>query len=162
MSTASDLGRLGAAGLSTLWRGFVGALLCYVSAGLISWIAYAIVWFLNGDSAHWIREIWSGALGGAAGAYMGVWVLEHTLKRYPGRTIAWIYCSLWALAALILLIRAVVILLRIWPEYTVKDIADPMEFHQTVSGLAESAVFYYYLIRPKLNLMREHPSVLPS
>jgi hypothetical protein len=161
MWTASDLGRLGASGLSALWRGIAGAFLCYLCAGIVSWIAYAIVWLINGDTVHWLREIWSGALGGAAGAYMGIWVLEHTFKRYPGRSIAWIYCSLWALGALILLARTVVILLRIWPAYTVKDIATPLEFHQTVSGLAESAVFYYYLIRPKVNLMKEHQEVLP-
>jgi hypothetical protein len=162
MSTANNLAKVGAAGLSTLRRGFVGALLCYVSGGLISWVAYVIVRFLNGDSAHWIREIWAGLLGGAVGGYMGVWVLEHTLKRYPGRTIAWIYCSLWGLGAVILAIRAIIVLLRIWPEYGVKDVADPMEFHQSVAGLAESAIFYYCLIKPRQNLMMEHQSVLKS
>jgi hypothetical protein len=163
MSTAGNLGRLGAAGFSTLWRGFAGALLCYLCAGIVSWIAYAVIWFINGDTTHWLREISADLLGGAAGAYMGVWVLEHTLKRYPGRTIAWIYCSVWAIAVAMILIRLSNALFKFFPGYGWEDVfTDQIEFHQTVSGLAESAVFYHYLIRPNLNLMRDHQSVLSS
>ena len=163
MPVAEKIGRLGAAATSTLWRGIVGALLCYVTAGLIAWLAYfyffysipeAWTWAWSRGIWHWFKEIAAGLVGGVAGGCAGIWVLERVLKRYPGRTIAWIYCGLWIFGALGLLARVAGYFFL--PDIEWKDVTDPLEIHLVISSLGSCMVFYAGLIQPKQNLMLEH------
>jgi hypothetical protein len=62
----------------------------------------------------------------------------------------------------ITLLRAILVFFRVFPDIGVADIASPLEIHQMLSAAAESAVFYFLLIRPKVNLMRDHPSLVSS
>jgi hypothetical protein len=69
---------------------------------------------------------------------------------------------MWIFAAAITLLRAILVLFRVFPDVTSKDIATPIEIHQMISATAEGPIFYFYLVRPKLNLMREHPDLISS
>jgi hypothetical protein len=139
---------------STIWRGFCGAILCYTVAGIASFLIGSLAWLIRDDFAY-VKEAGSGLIGGCMGAEAGVWVLRLTLKRYPGRTIGWIYIAITALLLTILLIGTVWILVDPSDKPTLSGYLDKRTIFQSFSAIGESVIFYVTLIRPKINFMAE-------
>ncbi len=146
------MGKVEAVG-STIWRFVAGFLLLGIVSSLVSWVVYFVAFIFHGDDFFWVREVASALIGGAVGTFCGVWVLENWLKRFPGRTIAWVYIVMWGLAALMLLVRFLLVATGHGGGVTMKDVTTKLEIHQMIDAVAFCVVLWDKLIKPRENFM---------
>lgn len=102
----------------------------------------------------YIKEAVCGVIAGASGANAGVWVLNHTLKRYPGRTIAWIYIVIVVPLLLLQFVGVTWILIDPAHTPTLRDYFSRNDAYFDFSSVGEAVAFYSLLIGPRTNFMR--------
>jgi peptidoglycan biosynthesis protein MviN/MurJ (putative lipid II flippase) len=121
-------------------------------AGISSTVIGTLVLLIREDFAY-LKEVGAGLISGGMGAEAAVWVLDRTLKRYPGRTIAWIYIVITALILAFILFTIIWILMHPTDSPPIGEFIGKMDIFQYFVSIGERVAFYLALIRPKTNFM---------